>query len=179
MPGACTTATVRGPDGAGTPSPGRCTNGAGLAGSGATSPAFDYDDTPPNVTGTPADRGPDHNGWYTHPVTFNFLGTDATSGIAACSHLTYGGPDDGTASLKGSCTDGAGNVTNKTIAFKYDATPPDRAKLYVVPANKSIDISWAPPSDGATFSLTRTPVSGGAATLVYAGGAHDFVDRAC
>ena len=67
-------------------------------------------------------------------------------------------------------------MTNKTISFKYDATPPDRAKLFVIPANKSIDISWAPPGDGATFSLTRAPVTGGAATLVYAGAAHDFVD---
>ena len=45
-----------------------------------------------------------------------------------------------------------------------------------MPANKSIDISWAPPGDGATFSLTRAPATGGAATLVYSGGAHDFVD---
>jgi hypothetical protein len=173
----CDTVSYDGADSGSATVPGTCTNGAGLVGTGA-SVAFAYDATPPTITGTPADRSPDHNGWYTHPVTFNFQGSDPTSQISACSHMTYTGPDDGTATLKGSCTDGAGNVTNKTIQFKYDATPPAKGKLYAIPGNKSLGISWAPPSDGDSFQLTRAPANGSAApTTVYSGSNHDFVDE--
>ena len=107
-----------------------------------------------------------------------FQATDATSGPAGCTITTYSGPDDSTASLKGSCSDNAGNSSSRTISFKYDATPPDKAKLFVVPANGAIDINWAPPSDGDTYVLSRTPAIGGAAaTVVYQGSAKDFVDR--
>ena len=47
------------------------------------------DATPPTVTVVPA-RGPDANGWYNHALTVSFTGSDATSGIDACSQATYG-----------------------------------------------------------------------------------------
>ena len=37
-------------------------------------------------------RPPDHNGWYTHPVSFAFNATDATSGVSGCTNTTYTGP---------------------------------------------------------------------------------------
>ncbi len=111
-------------------------------------------------------------------MNFVFQATDSGSATAGCTIATYSGPDDGTASLKGSCSDNAGNSSSKTISFKYDATPPGKAKLFVVPANGAIDINWAPPGDGDSYVLTRAPAIGGAApTLVYQGSAKDFVDR--
>jgi hypothetical protein len=52
-------------------------------------------------------------------------GTDATAGIASCTSTTYSGPDSGSATISGTCTDNAGNVSAaKTLTIQYDATPP-------------------------------------------------------
>jgi hypothetical protein len=86
---------------------------------------FKIDKDAPVLTGPAADRGPNGNGWYNAPVTVTFTGTDATSGIASCTQTTYGGPDGGSASVSGTCTDVAGNVSApSTFNLKYDATPP-------------------------------------------------------
>ena len=45
--------------------------------------ALNYDATPPSVTGAAAERPPDGNGWYNHPVAIAFTGRDDTSGVAA------------------------------------------------------------------------------------------------
>jgi hypothetical protein len=84
------------------------------------------DATPPTLTGGSPSRGPDSNGWYNHPVGINFNGTDATSGIASCSGPSYGGPDTGSASFSGTCTDNAGNTSSPASfgPIRYDATPP-------------------------------------------------------
>jgi hypothetical protein len=82
------------------------------------------DKTAPSAAGG-ASRGPDSNGWYNHPVSIGFSGTDATSGIASCSSQTYGGGDSASASVTGTCTDVAGNTSaTAAVGFKYDATPP-------------------------------------------------------
>jgi hypothetical protein len=168
-------ATYSGPDGASVAAVGACADNAGNPASG-TSPDFKYDGTPPAVTVTP-NRPPDHSGWYNHPVSFSAHGTDATSGVAACSNPTYSGPDSSTASMAGSCTDVAGNTATRSTTFRYDATPPAKAKLFAVPSNKSVDVSWTPPGDGASYALTRAPATGGAApATVYAGSATHFVD---
>ena len=98
--------TYSGPD---SPSAGldsSCTDNAGKT---ASANPIAYDATPPSVSALPS-RQPDHNGWYNHPVTFAFGGTDATSGIAGCSTVTYSGPASGSATVTGSCSDRAGNV---------------------------------------------------------------------
>jgi len=83
------------------------------------------DATPPTATGISADRGPDVNGWYNHPVKVSVAGTDATSGVASCTVATYGGPDAASASVSGTCRDNAGNVSApQSLGFKYDGTPP-------------------------------------------------------
>jgi hypothetical protein len=84
------------------------------------------DATPPTVTGASAGRGPDANGWYNSPVGITFNGTDATSGIGACTSTTYSGPGTAAASFSGNCTDQAGN-TSGAVSFgpiKYDSSPP-------------------------------------------------------
>jgi hypothetical protein len=82
------------------------------------------DGTPPVITGISA-RGPDANGWYNHPLAIGVIANDATSGLASCNSLTYGGPDTGGGSFSGTCSDNAGNVANGgSFSFKYDATKP-------------------------------------------------------
>jgi hypothetical protein len=83
------------------------------------------DSTAPSVTGAAPDRGPDGSAWYRSPVTIAFSGSDALSGIAACTAVTYTGPDRRRASVLGSCRDRAGNVSG-ALAFElpYDATGP-------------------------------------------------------
>jgi hypothetical protein len=83
------------------------------------------DATPPTASAIAAARGADVNGWYNHPVAIAVSGSDATSGIASCTNVTYAGPDSGSASVSGTCTDNAGNVsTAQVLSFKYDATAP-------------------------------------------------------
>ena len=81
------------------------------------------DATPPSARGKPA-RGPDSNGWYNGPVSFEFEGGDALSGLNSCTTATYSGPDSGSARVTGSCTDYAGNTGSTTVELKYDATAP-------------------------------------------------------
>jgi hypothetical protein len=83
------------------------------------------DATPPTAAAITAQRGPDANGWYNHAIGVTVTGSDDTSGVASCTSVTYSGPDSGTASVAGTCTDNAGNVSAaKTLSFQYDATPP-------------------------------------------------------
>src|SRR5207248_745297 len=111
-----------GPDSGSVAVNGTCVDSAGNL--GVASLALKYDATGPQVAATPA-RGPDGNGWYNHPLTVGFAGTDATSGIASCSEPTYAGPDAAASSVVGSCTDRAGNASGvSSFGFKYDATAP-------------------------------------------------------
>jgi hypothetical protein len=83
------------------------------------------DRTPPAVTGGSPARAADSNGWYDHAVGIVFSGADLTSGIDSCTSTTYDGPDSAAASLSGTCTDKAGNVSPAfAYGLKYDATAP-------------------------------------------------------
>ena len=83
------------------------------------------DMTGPAVTGEPTSK-PTQKGWYTQPLAVAFAGTDAVSGISACSPpVAYSGPDTKSAAANGSCTNGAGLSTSVTATFKYDSTPPE------------------------------------------------------
>ena len=92
--------------------------------------SIERDTTPPAASAIAANRPPDDNGWYNHPLGVSVSGSDPTSGIASCTSLTYSGPDSSSTSVTGSCTDNAGNRSAPvTLTFKYDATPPS-----IVPA---------------------------------------------
>ena len=86
---------------------------------------FKIDADPPTISGATPDRAPDHNGWFNHPTTVTFAGTDANSGVASCTSASYSGPDVSSTTVSGTCRDNAGNVSAPgTYALKYDATPP-------------------------------------------------------
>ena len=111
------------PDAASVTRSGTCTDKAGNT-SAAASLMFKYDATAPAASGALA-RGPDRNGWYNQSVALNVSGTDGTSGVDTCTTPTYSGPDGGSRTVSGTCTDKAGNTSAATVAsFAYDATAP-------------------------------------------------------
>jgi hypothetical protein len=135
------------------------------------------DKTPPVVTGFTPDRAPDHDGWWNHPVSLQFNGTDATSGIAGCDLVGYGGPDGDKSPVMGECRDVAGNAATATFPIKYDATPPSVAAL---PADTDVGrnaVNWTTSSDAVATQVLRSPGVGAAAVSeVYSGSGHTFSD---
>jgi hypothetical protein len=127
------------------------------------------DATPPVVTGGSPVRAADANGWYNHGVLLTFKGADQASGIAACTSTTYGGPDSAAASVAGTCTDNAGNVSSPLpYGLKYDGTGPD---VTGVNPERSPDFSgWYNHPVG--FDVTGTDALSGLADcppVVYSG----------
>ena len=119
----CPSVTYSGPDSVSAGFTGTCTDGAGN--SAARPFTLKYDGTAPAVTGAQPARGPNGNGWYRDDVSIAFSGTDQLSGIRSCTTPTYSGPDSGAASVSGTCTDEAGNVSNpSTFGLKFDSTDP-------------------------------------------------------
>jgi hypothetical protein len=176
-PGPCDAIPYSGPDGAGLTVPGGCSDVAGNRGIAQSSP-FNYDATLPQVTGAAADRPPDHNGWYNHPVTFSFRGTDATSGVAGCSTASYSGPVDSSAAVNGACTDNAGNIGLGHQGFKYDDARPSAASVQVTPGNHRVDVSWTLPGDATSVTVSRSRQgSTSAPKVVYSGTRRSVLDK--
>jgi hypothetical protein len=120
---ACTSTTYGGPDSAAASLAGTCTDNAG----NVSSPfpyGLKYDETAPAVASATPERSPNAAGWFNRPVRFDLAGTDATSGIADCPAVTYGGADSATASFTGTCRDQAGNSASRGFSLKYDSTAP-------------------------------------------------------
>jgi hypothetical protein len=173
----CTTVPYSGPDGTGLAVAGSCSDVAGNT-AGAQFTPFNYDATSPDVTGASADRPPDHNGWYNHPVSFRFQGTDATSGLAGCTSATYSGPVDATANVNGACTDNAGNIGLGTQRFKYDNVRPGPPVVQVTPGNHRVDFSWTLPNDASSVSVSRSELGSSASpVVVYSGTRNSFLDK--
>jgi hypothetical protein len=101
------------------------------------------DRTKPSITGPGFGRPPDHGDWFNHPVAFGFTGQDATSGVESCTGGTYGGPDGIGVGISGSCRDVAGNVTSGAFALNYDATPPPKPTVSVLPGNHRVALRWS------------------------------------
>jgi hypothetical protein len=134
------------------------------------------DATPPVVTATPS-RASDSNGWYNHVLTIGFAGSDATSGIEACSQVPYGGPDDANASASGSCRDLAGNQTTASFALKYDATPPVIKRLEIRAGKRRARVHWLTAKGAQTAQLLRSPgLKGASESVRYTGKKTKYVD---
>ena len=148
---------------------GVCTDRAGNVGLAAVTAG--YDATAPAITGAHADRPPDANGWYSHPLVVAFQGDDATSQIADCTKAAYGGPDAGAASVPGSCRDRAGNASGSSFDLRYDGTAPSLGRVVAKAGNASATLTWAASPDTAVVRVRRRD------TLVYTGGGTTFTDK--
>jgi hypothetical protein len=135
------------------------------------------DADPPTALAASPNRAPDANGWYNHAFGVSWSGSDATSGIAGCTSLTYSGPDAGAGSLPGTCTDAAGNSATTTFAFKYDATPPDLTKVSVQSGAESDVVRWKSSSPADSAVVVRVARGARAGRTVFHGSATSFTDR--
>ena len=117
------------------------------------------DRTPPAaVTATPA-RPPDLGPYYTAPLPISWSATDATSGIATCTALTYAGPDGTAVAPAGICRDRAGNVSAPLpFSFNY-GLPPAPAPVIAAPT--------APPASTAGPTATSTTAKPKRTTLTW------------
>jgi hypothetical protein len=140
------------------------------------SKSFKLDKTAPAI-GTVLDRQADANGWYNRPFTVAWVGTDATSGVAACTASRYAGPDNAEGQIPGSCIDNAGNIAGSSFSFRYDATAPTIFAVTVRPGNRSVQIAWRASSDTRLVEVLRAPGrKGEGETVVYRGSATGFGD---
>ena len=172
----CTSSTYSGPDNAAASMPGgTCHDQAGNAAAGA---AFHlkYDATPPHITGATLSRPPDFDGWYTHPVTITWAGTDALSGIASCTSAPFSGNASAAATATGSCHDKAGNVTSASIQLKYDATAPALSKVGVASRAGSNLVRWTSSSPNDRIVLKRWARGSKDEQVVLDGTGSRFVD---
>jgi hypothetical protein len=161
----CTSRTYSGPDVAGGSTSGTCTDRAGNV-SASLGFTLSYDATRPTASNATPARGPDHNGWYNHPVGITWSGSDAMSGIESCTSSTYSAPDVQNGSTSGMCTDRAGNnSTALAFTLSYDATAPtvtaaaarspDHAGWY----NHSVGVSWSGADATSGIDSCSTPVT--------------------
>ena len=172
----CTSTTYGGPDTATASVPGTCIDRAGNR-TGPLNFSLRYDETPPEVISASAERVPDVDGWYNHPVAFAISGDDATAGIQACPDVTYAGPDGGASSLVGRCSDRAGNLASRAFGLKFDATAPAIMDLAATPADRSVVLRWRTSPDADSIGVTRTPGVGlEKTTFVFGGPGTSFVD---
>ncbi len=155
-----------------------CKVGDGNGLTDAREVSLQVDMTPPVVTAATPSRPPDANGWYRSPFQVAFSGTDATSGLAGCTSATYGGPDSASATVTGTCTDKAGNVsTAGAFALRYDATAPTINGVRVVPGDRIVRLRWAT-ADATAVELWRSPgIKGEPQSLVNSRMAGSMADR--
>jgi hypothetical protein len=141
-----------------------------------TSP-LKIDNQPPTSLSASAARSPDANGWYNHSVGINWSGTDATSGVAACTSLTYSGPDSGAAGVSGGCTDVAGNSSSTSFGFEYDATPPKLSSASVQSTDGENIVHWKSSSPDDVAAITRVARGSKSERSLFSGAGAGFVDK--
>ena len=178
-PNACVSPTTyAGPDTQASTVAESCTDNADKVANASV--ALHYDATPPTITAAIPSRRPDHNGWYNHPVSIAFTGTDATSGISSCSDPRYAGPNSAAASLTGSCSDRAGNVATLGVPLHYDANPPP-PDVRANPGDGIVALRWRTGADVApitSLKLVRAPgLRGAKSSVLYRGHSGSYDDR--
>lgn len=135
------------------------------------------DADPPTGVTAALSRGADFNGWFNHPVAVTWQGSDATSGIASCSAVTYAGPDRSAAPVSGGCTDNAGNSAAAPISINYDATPPVVSKASVDSRNGSDVVTWKSSSPADTAVVQRWQRGAKSQPVVFRGAGGSFADK--
>jgi hypothetical protein len=135
------------------------------------------DATPPTGVTARFSRRPDHNGWYNHPVTIRWSGTDSISGIGYCTSGTYRGPDSAAATLNGGCFDRAGNSAGRQVHLAYDATPPVLRNVGERSTVAADVLSWSSSSTSDRIVVRRRVRGSKARTTVFDGSAGGFSDK--
>jgi hypothetical protein len=133
-------------------------------------------DPPTGVAATPS-RAPDANGWYNHPLSLAWSGSDATSGIASCSSATYQGPDAAPVGLLGDCTDLAGNTSSTSFALQYDATPPQLSAVSVRSTDGANIVRWKSSSANDVAAISRVARGSRSERGLFDGPGAGFVDK--
>jgi len=126
----------------------------------------------PNLT-----RGADFNGWYNHPVGISWSGSDATSGIAACTSVTYGGPDGPGAAVGGGCTDNAGNSASSPASISYDGTAPVLSKVTITSGTLADVVRWTSSSASDTAVVQRSARGNKEQPVLFRGTGSSFADK--
>jgi hypothetical protein len=123
----CTTTNYSGPDSSAVTANGSCTDNAGNSSNGVSS-AFNYDGSAPTGVALSVTAGTaGANGWYTSDVTVSTTGTDTVSGVT-CTADQFQTTETGGTVFNGSCTNGAGLMTNAApLTVKLDKTGPSAA----------------------------------------------------
>jgi hypothetical protein len=145
-----------------------------------TTKLLKIDATPPAGVAATLSRGADYRGWYNHPLGLAWHGTDATSGIASCSAVTYAGPDRAGARIGGGCTDRAGNAASATAYINYDATAPVLRQVSVKSKAGSDLVRWTSSSPSDTVVVQRwvrgAKQPGANKGVVFSGNGSAFAD---
>jgi hypothetical protein len=143
-----------------------------------TNPPIKIDNTPPSGVGFQFSRGADYHGWYNHRVGIVWGGSDATSGIAGCTSVTYAGPEGPGLAVPGGCTDVAGNSTAVPATIAYDATPPALSGLGVTSTATADVVHWTTSTPADNVVVRRSPRGSRRHVTVFRGsGSSRAVDR--
>jgi hypothetical protein len=145
-----------------------------------TTKILKIDAQPPSGLSAHISRSPDFKGWFNHAVGLGWTGTDATSGIASCSALTYAGPDRAPARISGGCVDKAGNTASATAYINYDATAPVLSKVSVKSKAGSDLVRWTSSSPSDSIVVQRwvrgAKQPGANKGVVFSGNGSAFAD---
>jgi hypothetical protein len=142
-----------------------------------TTAVIKLDADPPVGIAASRSRAPDFNSWYNHAVGVSWRGSDATSGIAACSSVTYSGPDRAGVAIGGGCTDKAGNTASAPVSINYDATAPLLSKVSVTSRAGSDLVHWKSSSPADTAVVERRARGAKQQPVVYRGSGTTFTDK--
>jgi hypothetical protein len=143
----------------------------------AVTKAIKIDAAPPTGVQLHVARTPDHNGWYNHPVTVSWSGSDATAGIASCASVNYAGPEGAGVVVSGGCTDKAGNTTPSGVAINYDATAPALSGVSVGSTPDANVVRWTSSEPTARIVVRRAPRADKHRTVVFNGTGSSFLDK--
>jgi hypothetical protein len=135
------------------------------------------DANPPTGVTASLSRAPDFSGWYNHALGISWHGSDATSGIASCSAVTYSGPDRASAPIGGGCVDKAGNTASAPVSINYDATAPLLSKVSVTSRAGSDLVLWKSSSPADTAVVQRWARGTKQQPVVYRGSGTAFTDK--
>jgi len=142
-----------------------------------TTKLLKIDADPPTAVSASFARAADFNGWFNHPVAVTWQGTDATSGIASCSAVTFAGPDQTDTPISGGCTDKAGNVAAAPVSINYDSTAPVLSKALVDSRNGSDLVTWKSSSPADTAVVQRWQRGTKKQPVVFRGAGGSFMDK--